>query len=193
MSNIDEHVDTKVDSNKEKSDLVDTDTEEQNQELELTDAKNRESELVEFLSSVPEEVLVKVLASKMNEPPETVPKIIQEVVSHQHYSGPIPPPIMLDQYEEVHGGLATRIVSMAEIEQHHRHQIENTAISGEISKDKRGQFFALITSILIISGSIGLISFGHEVSGTVLMGTTVLGLAYMFITGKHLKNNHKDE
>jgi len=87
----------------------------------------------------------------------------------------------------VHKGLANRIVSMAEKEQNHRHGLESLALNGEIKKDTRGQHYALFTSLAIIIGSIFLIYSGHEVSGSILVGSTLIGLAYIFITGRKLE------
>lgn len=48
------------------------------------------------------------------------------------YSGPLPPPAALKQYEDITAGLADRIVQMAESEMTHRHQIEAKAIDADI-------------------------------------------------------------
>jgi len=140
-------------------------------------------QIQELLQNIPEEMLAGALAGRVaREPEEEITSIVKAV--SQSYSGPIPPPAMLDGYEMVQTGLADRIVSMAENEQQHRHSLENFAVSGEINKDKRGQWFALTVSLAIILGSVGLIYAGHEVSGSVLAGGTLTGLAYIFITGR---------
>ena len=46
-------------------------------------------------------------------------------IAQQHYSGPIPPPEYLAKYNEIHPGLAERIIIMAESESVHRRKIEN--------------------------------------------------------------------
>jgi uncharacterized membrane protein len=102
------------------------------------------------------------------------------------YSGPVPPPSMLREYDTVQPGFADRLISMAEKEQVHRQELQKTAMKGEIAKDKRGQDYALTISIMIILGSIGLIYTGHEISGSILAGSTLLGLAYIFITGRKM-------
>jgi len=86
---------------------------------------------------------------------------------------------MLDQYDSVQDGFADRIVSMAESEQSHRQSVE-----AAIKTESRGQNYALAISLLIISGSLYLINSGKEISGSLLAGGTLTGLAYIFITGK---------
>lgn len=102
----------------------------------------------------------------------------------ESFSGPLPPPELLQHYESVHEGFAERIISMAEKEQEHRHNAETVAIDGSLSAEKRGQVFAFLLSGAVVLGSIYLIATGHEVSGSILAGGTLTGLAYIFITGR---------
>jgi uncharacterized membrane protein len=125
-------------------------------------------------------------------PPELPAAQTVKVVTHQQsYSGPLPPPSVLQGYEQVQAGFAERVIAMAEKEQAHRHQLENKqqslegeAVTGLIEVDKRGQNYAFSLCLTLILGSIGLIAAGHELSGSILAGSTVVGLAYVFITGK---------
>lgn len=73
---------------------------------------------------------------------------------------------------------------MAEKEQTHRHVIEHQALASNISIQMRGQLFALILSLLILGGSMFLIYKGKEISGSLLAGASLTGLAYIFITGR---------
>ncbi|MFK5894467.1 MAG: DUF2335 domain-containing protein [Pseudomonadota bacterium] len=156
------------------------------------DSKRR-AELKDFLEKVPEEILTEALIGKIHDEPKDLKRVIKAASFSEHFSGPIPPPKILNQYEGVHEGLANRIVSMAEKEQGHRHDLESTALSGEIKKDSRGQNYALFTSLSIIIGSIFLIYSGHEVSGSILVGSTLMGLAYIFITGRKLEPDKKSD
>jgi uncharacterized membrane protein len=150
-------------------------------------------QIKELLQKLPDEILAGVLAERVAiEPEEEITSIVKAVVS-QKYSGPLPPPHMLEEYEHVQTGLADRIVSMAENEQKHRHSLETLAVSGEINKDRRGQRYALAVSLIIIIGSVGLIYANHEISGSVLAGGTLTGLAYIFITGRKKDDTDTDE
>lgn len=150
-------------------------------------------EIQELLRRLPEEMLVNALIEKVKEDPQgEITKIVRTAsVSQQSYSGPIPQPRTLDEYERTHQGLADRLALMAEKEQSHRHDLEKTSLKSEINKDKRGQNYALATFILIFSGSIGLIFLSHEIAGTVLGGATLTGLAYIFISGRKPSSEEK--
>jgi uncharacterized membrane protein len=61
------------------------------------------------------------------------PKKEQAIVqATTHYQGPIPPPQLLKQYDEISPGFADRIIRMAESETAHRQQAENKALDADI-------------------------------------------------------------
>jgi uncharacterized membrane protein len=146
--------------------------------------KQEFAEIQELLKQLPEEMLASVLAEKIQqeESPIGVINVVKAV--SQQFSGPIPHPHILGDYEKVQAGFAERIITMAEKEQSHRHGIEHQALSSDISIQKRGQFFALIVSLVILGGSMFLIYSGREISGSLLAGASLTGLAYIFITGR---------
>ena len=147
------------------------------EELDINSLKGKEElEVQDLLHRLPKEMLLDALGN--------VSLTVEQQVSHQQYSGPIPPPSMLNDYDKVKNGFAERIVSMAENEQKHRHSLEFTAIDGAITKDRRSQNYALIC-VLFISTLCGtLIYNGHDGAGAFLGGTTLVGLAALFITGR---------
>lgn len=163
---------------------------EQNDEREDTDAEALE-DVRQLIESIPHELLVRELEKRMQNPAEEdmFPRVSTIGVSRQ-FSGPLPPPEMLDQYNQVEPGAANRILRMAEKEQSHRHDRESEAVAGEIAKDRRGQNYALLVSMTIILGSIGLIAIGEQIYGTVLAGGTLIGLAGTFIAGRRSGSGH---
>lgn len=151
------------------------------------------TEIRELLKQLPEELLASALAEKIqtdHSAPKEIIKVVKAV--SQEFSGPIPPPQILAGYENIKTGFANRIVEMAEKEQSHRHGIEDKALISSITIQKRGQIFALILSLIILIGSMFLIYKGKEISGSILAGATLTGLAYIFITGRK-QDEQKDE
>jgi len=55
-----------------------------------------------------------------------------------HWSGPLPPPATLKQFDEVIPGGAERILRMAEAEQAHRHLTDITALKADSRAISRG-------------------------------------------------------
>lgn len=156
---------------------------ESNDTVPLTNDTTTTIELKALLEQVPEDLLVTTLAEKVSYEPDELSRVLRAVIS-QEYSGPIPPPQMLSDYEKVEAGLANRLVTMAEEEQKHRQSLESLAVNGEIDKDKRGQQYALTTSLFIILITAILIYFDHEIAATAFGGVTLTGLAYIFISGR---------
>lgn len=149
-----------------------------------TEEEKENSDIQEILQEIPDDILFRVIADRIQqEPKEEVRKVVQTVSEHA-FSGPLPPPSMLNQYDSIQDGFADRIISMAESEQSHRQSLENKSVEAAIKTESRGQNYALAISLLIITGALYLIDSGKEVSGSLLAGGTLTGLAYIFITGK---------
>lgn len=89
------------------------------------------------------------------------------------FTGPLPPPEMLAQYDAVISGGADRIVSMAEDQSSHRRRMES-----------RGQMFGFLLALIAILGGIGLILDGKSVAGLVPLIGAMGGLAGVFVYGE---------
>ena len=91
----------------------------------------------------------------------------------QIYSGPIPSAKELERYENVLEGSANRLLQMAEKQGDHRRALEIKSLEEEIKFKKRGQFFGLLISILIILVAGLAINNGQ---GLVGLGAIVVGI-----------------
>jgi len=105
----------------------------------------------------------------------------------QVWQGPLPPPSALKGYEEVLPGAANRIIKMAERQVAHRQKLEKEQLEKVYQVQSRGQHYALIIVGGVTFGGMFLISYGFEISGLLVYGTTLIGLAYVFITGRKPK------
>lgn len=144
-----------------------------------------------ILREVPESLLMQEVASRVEkEPSQNVPKMVRQISAFQ---GPLPPPMMLAQYEEICPGLANRIVSLTERQQGHRIDIESRSVKASIWNERLGQVFAFIICMFTLAGSVWLISEEHTWSGSLLAGGTMTGLAYIFITGRKQSEKSDDE
>ena len=64
------------------------------------------------------------------------------------YSGPIPDPLSLEKYEKIQPGFADRIISMAEKEASHRHEVDNFLIKKSNAIATLGIIFAFLSVII---------------------------------------------
>lgn len=117
----------------------------------------------------------------MNEENEQQPTA---VVAQQIFSGPVPPPRLMAEYKTVDPDLPNRILTMTEEEQKHAHEMELAALTSTVANERRGQIFAFVVSLIIIIGSVYLIDSDKQIAGTILAGSTLISLAYLFITGR---------
>ncbi|MCI5131975.1 MAG: DUF2335 domain-containing protein [Candidatus Electrothrix sp. EH2] len=103
-----------------------------NQEQEVSRDKEH-SELQEVLKEIPDKILVGELENRIRQETGLV-----QAASQTMFSGPIPPPTMLREYDAVQEGFADRIISMTEAQQTHRHELETKSVDAAIAMEKRG-------------------------------------------------------
>ena len=101
------------------------------------------------------------------------------------YQGPLPPPEMLERYNQVLPNGADRIVSMAESQMRHRHGLESIVINGNVKAQSRTQLFAFLLGVLAIGGGIGLIAFNKSTQGLVAVITALTAYSGVFIYGRY--------
>lgn len=95
------------------------------------------------------------------------------IEQHVEFSGPIPPPAILERYEKLIPGAAERILSMAEKQSNHRQAMEKRIIYSETFQAKAGMFFAflIVIAALIIGGYLSLKN--SPVSGLISLITAI--------------------
>ncbi len=144
------------------------------------------------------------LAKQKNQPAEKTAShtIVQSEVRAVSYSGPLPPPEHLAQYNAIVPGAAERILAMAEREQEFQHKAQETALTNErrtidatvelankdLARLDRGQWMAFALSLLSYSIA-GYGVFQSEPAAAVvglITGTALLA-------GKFLKSKEKDD
>ena len=91
----------------------------------------------------------------------------EEQIRLGQWSGPLPPPAALEQFERSSPGAANRILKMAEKEEEHRHEQERGMLKSDTSARSRGQIMAFLLAVLVISGGIWLISDGKGTEGLI--------------------------
>jgi uncharacterized membrane protein len=121
------------------------------------------------------------------QPPQTTdtPSQPQLTLQAQQWTGPLPPPAALEQFERVIPGGAERILRMAEQEQAHRIIQENKGLAAEINDSRRGQWFGGIVAFSAIAGAVINSAFGGPWQASVaLVGVPILGAVQAFIRGR---------
>jgi len=112
-------------------------------------------------------------------------------VTQQQFVGPIPPPNILQDYDQIIPGAAKRILIMAEEEAKHQHELEKSALNFTAEEVKRGQRYGLFIAISAFITSIIALFLGSEEAAMTIGGTTVVGLVTVFVIRAKLSNSPK--
>lgn len=119
-------------------------------------------------------------APERHRPPETEVNPAERIVAGQ-WSGPLPPPAALEQFERSAPGAADRILGMAEREEDHRHAQEREMLRSDARARTRGQWMAFLLALVIVAGGIWLIDQGKQWEGLVAVLTPLATLIGIFV------------
>jgi uncharacterized membrane protein len=104
-----------------------------------------------------------------------------QMVEARSFSGPLPPPDLLREYEAIVPGAAGRIFDMAQRQQEHRITLESTAIPAREKRANRGQWLAFIITV----GGLGVAAFavyeGQQYTAIAMGAFPLAILAGLFI------------
>lgn len=109
------------------------------------------------------------------------------------FSGPLPPPATLAQYNDVVPNGAERIMAMAERQQEHRHQIENRAIRGNIFDQRLGLILGFIVMMSVASAGMWCVYLGKDTAGLAALLGSVAGPVAAFIYGRKKQSDERKE
>lgn len=137
-----------------------------------------------------------------NSPPSRRPESQQQSLTavKTEFSGPLPHPNLLQQYEEICPGFAERIVGSWEKETSHRHDLEKMVVDAEIEGQrnipkeiKRGQWLAFTLSLLFLLVGGFLAYHGKEASGSIIGGAGFIGTITSFLTTAFQSRNNNSK
>ena len=105
------------------------------------------------------------------------------VVSAQSFSGPLPPPAMLSQYEQICPGFAERILLMAEREATNRHDLDKKKteiaerdIPAAREETRRGQWMSLVITLSAFASAVICACVGQPWVAGVIAGATLVSV-----------------
>jgi uncharacterized membrane protein len=96
------------------------------------------------------------------------------VQQESFFSGPLPPPELLREYDKIAPGCAQRIIGMAEKEGDHRRAIQKLKVRGGLAARTRGQYLGWSLAVVIAGLGAFLIYEGRELTG---FGALILAIA----------------
>ena len=133
-------------------------------------------------SASPQEIQEEVVAEKV------LAVIRQEFL----FSGPLPPPQILSQYNEAVPNGAERIMAMAEKQSEHRRELEAKVITTDSRNSLCGIIAAFVLGMTtVIVGGIAVVE-GHSIPGAFLGSAGLGGIVYSFIYGTRERRKERE-
>ena len=152
----------------------------------LTPEDNENDQLSNNEETLPKEILEGL--------PEEKRKEITAVYAAAHFSGPLPPPKIMADYKKVLPDAPERIFSMAERQQDHRINLEESLIKGDIKRADLGLIFGSILFLLLFMFGFYLIATGNDLPGYILTATgIVLSAVSAFLRVGVERDNERDK
>ncbi len=120
------------------------------------------------------------------------------IAQRSEFSGPLPPPEILTEYEQIYPGAAKIIFKMAGEQAQHRQHMEKRSLDLAGRDSMLGILSGFIIALSGIIGGIMLISFHPDsvpiaLSGAVISGSSLVGIIRTFVVGSKKEKNKKQE
>ncbi len=120
------------------------------------------------------------------------PTARQQVTGVQvSYSGPLPPPEILEHFDRIIPGGAERIFTQFESQSTHRQKIEAKVIGSNTFVQIYGAISASLIGLLATGGGLFLVHEGKSIEGLGAFFTAVASLVGVYIYGKKSQANER--
>ena len=117
------------------------------------------------------------------------PTLVQQSVT---FSGPLPPPEILRQFDNVVPGAAERIIKMAENQSSHRMELEKKVIESDVTRSRWGQILGFIIAILGLLVSAVVAIYGSAIAGGIIGVGTLASLVGVFMYGSKTRSKERE-
>ena len=107
-------------------------------------------------------------------------------------NGPIPPPSMLERYNQVIPNGADRLMSMAERQADHRQALEKIVIDGDSKRANWGLVAGFVIAISFSGLATFLIVSWHSAEGVALFGLNITGVVGTFVYGSRQRQKERE-
>lgn len=129
--------------------------------------------------SGPESSVVDPSAEARNETREVLSRV--HAVELSSYSGPIPPPDLLQRFDEVYPGAAKQILDDFVQESAHRRGMERKVVGAEAFKEVCGSIFAGLIGLTGVGGGVWLAHEGRSTGGLSAIFATLASLVGVYL------------
>lgn len=115
-------------------------------------------------------------------PPQFEEKVLAVIErSASFYSGPLPPPELLKDYDDIVPGCAEKIIGQFIAQGNHRRNLEKIVVEGDIKRANLGLGAGFTLGLVGLVGSLYVISLGYSGAGIVALASSLGPLVGSFI------------
>ncbi len=112
--------------------------------------------------------------------------------TRETFSGPLPHPVVLKQYNDIVNGAAERIITMVEKQAQHRQELEKGVTESDMKNSRLGLHYGLIIGLAAVIGGTACIMTGHQIGGSIVGGTGLTGLVGVFVYGSRQRRKERE-
>lgn len=112
-------------------------------------------------------------------------------IESKSFSGPLPHPEILVQYDKIVSGSAERIISIWEGQVRHRQELEKKVIESDIKQSQCGAILGFLIAIAAISAGTFLAYIGRPTEGLAAIITALGGLVGVYVWGSYQRRKER--
>lgn len=118
-------------------------------------------------------------------------KVTQLIIRQQQttFQGPLPPPEVLRDYQNIMPGSPDRLLKLVEKEQEQVHSKENKIIKNQIRQNWAGMIIGAVLITLFFIGAIWLAMSHHDTVAGIVFSTTIISVATIFVLHRRSDKN----
>lgn len=158
---------------------------------EEKDPEKKEPEDLDYDNADLDEELEEISSELPVDKREKLKRIIH--VKSTSYSGPLPHPQMLLDYDDILPGGAERIFTQFEEQGRHRRKQEDRLVKSQTKESNRGQIMAFTLAIIFALLSFIAAIYGHTWYASIVGGSTLISLVVAFLGGKKTQNKDLED
>jgi uncharacterized membrane protein len=147
------------------------------EESGVPEPENSEDDAVQLPATI-EHILEKLPAAER----PSAEIVMRRMVAQ--YSGPVPHSGEMQRYGEIDPTFPERFMAMAERQVAHRHNLETRVVTDDFTLKRRGQDYALASTVMGLAVAVGFGFMGLPVVAGIVAGTTIVGVVTAFVVGR---------
>jgi len=108
------------------------------------------------------------------------------------FQGPLPPPELMERYNQIIPGAAQRILNIFESQVQHRQALEQAVIKSDIRDSRLGLYLGFFVSVFAVIGGVICVLSGYTATGGIIAAIPVPVLASVFVYGSTNRRRERE-